>query len=174
MRRVYWFLDVSRGDLQGGIPPNANRSVQPGVPIASQPCVGDGDGVKTDEIRRFENHRPLKLNGSSIRPQRVGCPREFLASLVGPGRIRPHLEEGRNAGLIRKEDGCEDPAKPRISNRQLSMDFGTLLRIREMPSFRTSKNQGFQTGNCREFQNRVDSPVTGYFLTAFGALIGRP
>jgi hypothetical protein len=98
MRRVYWFLDVSRGDLQGGIPPNANRSVQPGVPIASQPCVGDGDGVKTDEIRRFENHRPLKLNGSSIRPQRVGCPGEFLASLVGPGRIRPHLEEGRNAG----------------------------------------------------------------------------
>jgi hypothetical protein len=98
MRRVYWFLDVSRGDLQGGIPPNANRSVQPGVPIASQPCVGDGDGVKTDEIRRFENHRPLKLTGSSIRPQRVGCPREFLASLVGPGRIRPHLEEGRNAG----------------------------------------------------------------------------
>jgi hypothetical protein len=98
MRRVYWFLDVSRGDLQGGIPPNANRSVQPGVPIASQPCVGDVDGVKTDEIRRFENHRPLKLNGSSIRPQRVGCPREFLASLVGPGRIRPHLEEGRNAG----------------------------------------------------------------------------
>jgi hypothetical protein len=77
-------------------------------------------------------------------------------------------------GLIRKEYGCEDPAKPRISNRQLSMDFGTLLRIREMPSFRTSKNQGFQTGNCREFQNRVDSPVTGYFLTAFGALIGRP
>jgi hypothetical protein len=98
MRRVYWFLDVSRGDLQGGIPPNANRSVQPGVPIASQPCVGDVDGVKTDEIRRFENHRPLKLTGSSIRPQRVGCPREFLASLVGPGRIRPHLEEGRNAG----------------------------------------------------------------------------
>jgi len=98
MRRVYWFLDVSRGDLQGGIPPNANRSVQPGVPIASKPCVGDGDGVKTDEIRRFENHRPLKLIGSSIRPQRVGCPREFLASLVGPGRIRPHLEEGRNAG----------------------------------------------------------------------------
>jgi hypothetical protein len=72
--------------------------VQPGVPIAPQPCVGDVDGVKTDEILRFENHRPLKLNGSSIRPQRVGCPREFLASLVGPRRIRPHLEEGRNAG----------------------------------------------------------------------------
>ena len=100
MRRVYWFLDVSRGDLQGGIPPNANRSAQPRVPIAiaSKPCVGDGDGVKTDEIRRFENHRPLKLNGSSIRPHLVGCPREFLSSLVGPGRIRPHLEEGRNAG----------------------------------------------------------------------------
>jgi hypothetical protein len=77
-------------------------------------------------------------------------------------------------GLTCKENRSEDPAKPRISNRQLSMDFGTLLRIREMPSFRTSKNQGFQTGNCREFQNRVDSPVTGYFLTAFGALIGRP
>ena len=91
-------LDVSWGDLQGGIPPDANRSVQPGVPITLKPCVGDGDGVKTDEIRRFENHRPLKLNGSSIRPHLVGCPREFLSSLVGPGRIRPHLEEGRNAG----------------------------------------------------------------------------
>ena len=100
MRRVYWFLDVSRGDLQGGIPPNANRSAQPGVPIAiaSKPCVGDGDGVKTDEIRRFENHRPLKLNGSSIRPQLFGCPREQLLSLVGRGRVRPHLGEGKNAG----------------------------------------------------------------------------
>ena len=98
MRSIHWLLDVSWGHLQGGIPPDANRSVQPRVPITLKPCVGDGDGVKTDEIRRFENHRPLKLNGSSIRPQRVGCPRGFLSSLVGPGRIRPHLEEGRNAG----------------------------------------------------------------------------
>jgi len=77
-------------------------------------------------------------------------------------------------GVIRKENGCEDAAELRILNRQLSVDFGTLLRIRENPSPRTWQNHGFQTGNCREFQNRVDSPVTGYFLTAFGALIGRP
>jgi hypothetical protein len=77
-------------------------------------------------------------------------------------------------GVIRKENGCEDAAKLRILNRQLSVDFGTLLRIRENPSPRTWQNHGFQTGNCREFQNRVHSPVTGYFLTAFGALIGRP
>ena len=77
-------------------------------------------------------------------------------------------------GLIRKENGCENAAKSRISNRQLSVNFGTLLRIREKPSPRTWQNHGFQTGNFREFQNRVDSPVTGYFPTAFGALIGRP
>ena len=77
-------------------------------------------------------------------------------------------------GLIRQENGCEDAAKSRFSNRQLSVDFGTLLRIRENLSPRTWQNHGFQTGNCREFQNRVDSPVTGYFPTVFGALIGRP
>jgi hypothetical protein len=37
---------------------------------------------------------------------------------VGPGRIRPYLEE----------NGFEDPAKPQISNRQLAVDSGTLLR----------------------------------------------
>ena len=98
MRSIHWLLDVSWGHLQGGIPPDANRSVQPRVPITLKPCVGDGDVVKTDEIRRFENHRSQKLNGSSIRPHLVGCQREFLSSLVGPGRIRPDLEEGRNAG----------------------------------------------------------------------------
>ena len=77
-------------------------------------------------------------------------------------------------GLIRKENGCEDAAKSRISNRQLSVNFGTLLRIREKPSPRTWQNHGFQTGNFREFQNRVESPLVGYFLTALGALIGRP
>ena len=77
-------------------------------------------------------------------------------------------------GFIRKENRSEDPAKPRISNRQLSVDYATLLRIREKLSPRTRQNHGFQTGNFREFQNRVESPVTGYFLTAFGALIGRP
>jgi hypothetical protein len=130
MRRVYWFLDVSRGDLQGGIPPNANRSVQPGVPIASKPCVGDGDGVKTDEIRRFENHRPLKLNGSSIRPQRVGYPREFLSSLVGPGRIRPHLEEGRNTG-----------AHPQ-----------------RKPIRGSGKTEDFKPATFREFRNVAENP----------------
>jgi len=30
--------------------------------------------------------------------------------------------------LIRKENRSEDPAKPRISNRPLSVDSGTLLR----------------------------------------------
>ena len=107
-------LDVSWGDLQDGIPPDANRSVQPRVPITLKPCVGDGDVVKTDEIRRFENHRSQKLNGSSIRPHLVGCQREFLSSLVGPGRIRPDLEEGRNAVSVTRStttEGCVDQGK---------------------------------------------------------------
>ena len=31
--------------------------------------------------------------------------------------------------LIRKENESKDPAKPRISNRPLSVDSGTLLRV---------------------------------------------
>ena len=65
---------------------------QPRVPIAVS------DGMKTDETCRFEKCSAQKLNGLSIRPQLVGCPREQLSSLVGRGRVRPHLEEGRNAG----------------------------------------------------------------------------
>ena len=53
-------LDVSWGDLQDGIPPDANRSVQPRVPIALKPCVGDGDGdgVKTDKIAGLKTTVP--------------------------------------------------------------------------------------------------------------------
>jgi hypothetical protein len=54
--------------------------------------------MKTEETCRFENHGAQKLNGLSIRPQFVGCPREQLSSLVGRGRVRPHLGEGKNAG----------------------------------------------------------------------------
>ena len=31
------------------------------------------DGLKTDETRRFENHCPQELNGSSMRYRLVGC-----------------------------------------------------------------------------------------------------
>ena len=76
-------LDVSWGDLQDGIPPDANRSVQPRVPITLKPCVGDGDVVKTDEIRRFENHRLQKFNASSIRPLLVWLPKRILIRSIG-------------------------------------------------------------------------------------------
>ena len=56
---------------------------------------------------------------------------EFLSSLVGPRRIRPHLEEGRTAGAHPRKKETEDPAKSRISNRQLSVDFRTLLKVDE-------------------------------------------
>jgi hypothetical protein len=31
------------------------------------------DGLKTDETRRFENHRHQKLNASSMQHRLVGC-----------------------------------------------------------------------------------------------------
>ena len=45
---------------------------------------------------RFDNQHTDA--GTMIRHERDGCSREFLSSLVDPGRIRPHLEEGRSAG----------------------------------------------------------------------------
>jgi len=38
--------------------------------------------------------------------------------------------------LILEENGSEDPAKPRISNRQLSLDSVTLLRNEHPMAFR--------------------------------------
>ena len=43
--------------------------------------------------------------------------------------------------LIRKENESEDPAKPRILNRQLSMDSGTLLRANTTGSQRYACEQ---------------------------------
>ena len=72
---------------------------------------------------------------------------------MGPGRVRPHLEEGRNAGTLpeRKRIGSEDPAKPRIANRPLSGDSGTLLRVAgsHWPSVATDP-EGQPTGYLEE------------------------
>jgi len=84
--------------------------------------------MKTDETCRFEKRSAQKLNGSSIRPQLVGCQREFLLTLVGPERIRRHLEERRTADAHPEKNRSKDPAKPWISNRQLSVDSGLLPR----------------------------------------------
>jgi|LauGreDrversion4_1035100.scaffolds.fasta_scaffold14842_4 hypothetical protein len=69
-----------------------------------------------------------------MRPELVGYPNEFRSTLVAPGRIRPHLEEGRNAGAHPERKRSEDLAKPRVPNRQLSVNSGTLLRTRCGPS----------------------------------------
>jgi hypothetical protein len=57
-------------------------------------------------------------------------PEGILIKFGGPlnafGLIRKKEE---TLELIRKENRSEDPAKPRILNRQLSMDSGTLLRF---------------------------------------------
>jgi len=71
--------------------------------------------MKTEETCRFENHSAQKLNGLSIRPQLVGCLREQLSSLVGRGRVRPHLEEGKNAGA--------HPERKRIRGSGKTADF---------------------------------------------------
>jgi hypothetical protein len=50
----------------------------------------------SQDPHRLDPHRFLAAFKSSIGPQRVGCPRKSLTSLVGPGRIRPHLEEEKS------------------------------------------------------------------------------
>ncbi len=123
-------------------------------------------GLKTTVPRNSTDHRfGLTLSVARGNSYQVGWVPDAFGLI---------WKKEETLGLIRKDNGCEDAAKSRISNRQLSVDFATLLRIREKPSPRTWQNHGFQTGNCREFQSRVDSPDSGYFLTAFGALIGRP
>ena len=45
--------------------------------VLDDPLSLVSDGVKTDKIRRFENHRPQKLNAASTRQQLVVRPNEF-------------------------------------------------------------------------------------------------
>ena len=63
--------------------------------------------------------------GSSIWPEVVGCSNKFLSSLVGPGRIRPYVEDRRKVGARPGKKEFEIPAKPQIPKRKISVDFGT-------------------------------------------------
>ena len=66
-----------------------------------------------------------------MRPELVGYPNEFRSTLVAPGRILPHLEEGRNAG-----------AHPQ--------------RIRMRGS---GKTEDFKPATFREFRNLAENPM---------------
>lgn len=65
---------------------------------------------------------------------------EFLSSLVGPGRIRPHLKEGRNAG-----------AHP---ERKRGRGSGKIV--------------DFKPATFREFRDVAEAPVIGPFRGAAG------
>ena len=89
-------------------------------------CVSDG--VKTDETCRFETTEPRNStdhrSGLSLSVARGNSYQVWWAPDAF-GLIRKKEETPE---LIQKENRSEDPAKPRILNRQLSMDSGTLLR----------------------------------------------
>jgi len=81
-------------------------------------------GLKTTEPRNSTDHR----SGLSLSVAR-GISYQVWWAPDAFGLIRKKEETPE---LIRKENRSEDPAKPRILNRHLSMDSGTLLRMQEM------------------------------------------
>jgi hypothetical protein len=61
---------------------------------------------------RFENHRPQKLNGSSIRHRLVACRSEFGSGLSGLERIGPYRKKEETRTLIAEENIRKNLAKP--------------------------------------------------------------
>ena len=77
-------------------------------------------GLKTTEPRNSTDHR----SGLSLSVARGN----FYQVWWAPDAFALIRRKEETPELIRKESRSEDPAKPRILNRQLSMDSGTLLR----------------------------------------------
>ena len=77
-------------------------------------------GLKTTKPRNSTNHR----SGLSLLVARGNSYQVWWAP-DGFGLI---WKKEEMLALILYENGFEDPAKPRISNRQLSVDSGTLLK----------------------------------------------
>jgi hypothetical protein len=77
-------------------------------------------GLKITELRNSTNHRSgLSLSVARGNSYQVGWAPDALGLL---------WKKEETLELIHKENGSEDPAKPQILNRPLSVDSGTLLR----------------------------------------------
>ena len=78
-------------------------------------------GLKITDPRHSTDHRcGLSLSVARCNSYQVGW---------APDAFGLIWKKEETLELIRKENGSEDPAKPRISNRALSVDSGTLLRV---------------------------------------------
>ena len=77
-------------------------------------------GLKTTEPRNSSNHR----SGLSLSVARGNSYQVWWA----PDEFGLIWKKEEMLALILEENGSEDPAKPRISNRHLSVDSGTLLK----------------------------------------------
>ena len=77
-------------------------------------------GLKTTEPRNSSNHR----SGLSLSVARGNSYQVWW----DPDEFGLIWKKEETLALILEENGSEDPAKPRISNRHLSVDSGTLLK----------------------------------------------
>ena len=77
-------------------------------------------GLKTAELRNSTDHR----SGPSLSIARGNSYQVWWA----PDAFGLIWKKEETQALILEGNGSEDPAKPRISNRPLSVDSGTLLR----------------------------------------------
>ena len=81
-------------------------------------CVSDG--VKTAEPRNSTDHRSgLNLSVAPTNSEQLWW---------APDAFGLIWKKEETQALILEENGSENPAKPRISNRQFSRNSGTLLR----------------------------------------------
>jgi hypothetical protein len=69
------WTERTRSLPRGGRPKGPRRRVRAGDAGSGDAGLraNVSDGLKTDETRRFENHRHQKLNGSSMQHRLVGC-----------------------------------------------------------------------------------------------------
>ena len=95
-------------------------------------------GLKTAELRNSTDHR----SGPSLSIARGNSYQVWWA----PNAFGLIWKKEETQALILEGNGSEDPAKPRISNRPLSVNSGTLLRRLSLARFRGAAGEGSRTG----------------------------
>ena len=71
---------------------------------------------------------------------------EFLSSLVGPGRIRPHLKEGRNAGAHPERKRGRGSGKTAKFQPAIFQEFRNIAETPVIVPFRRAAGEGSRTG----------------------------
>jgi hypothetical protein len=86
------------------------------------------DGLKSDQTCRFEDHVLQKPVGASILPGPGRCRSEPRSGLLGLERSWYQWKKEETLALTSEKQAPKNTVKPRISNWQPSVGFGTVLK----------------------------------------------